>query len=143
MPTIERFEDLIAWQKGRALSQAIYRVTRQGEFVGDFSLRDQLRRAAVSVPSNIAEGFERAGNKEFIQFLSIAKGSAGEVRTQLYVALDAEYITVQDFHRLLRLATEVSNLINGLLTYLTCSELQGSKKKKSINVEHRTKTGTL
>jgi len=88
MARIERFEDIEAWKKGRDLRKVIYKCSRTGEFARDFALRDQIRRAAQSVTSNIAEGFERGGNREFIQFLSDAKGSCGEVRDQLYTALD-------------------------------------------------------
>ncbi len=92
MGTITRFEEIEAWQKARQLSAAIYKTTNAGIFSRDFGLRDQIRRAAVSVMSNIAEGFDRGGNKEFIQFLYIAKGSAAEIQAQLYVALDAGYM---------------------------------------------------
>ena len=85
---ISKFEELIAWQKSRELVTAIYKVTNGKEFSRDFGLRDQIQRAAVSIMSNIAEGFERAGRAEFHQFLVIAKGSCAEVRSQLYVALD-------------------------------------------------------
>ena len=88
MATFHRFEDIDAWQKARELTRAVYAASRSGSFSKDFALRDQIRRASISVMSNIAEGFERGGNKEFRQFLSTAKGSAGEVRAQRYVALD-------------------------------------------------------
>jgi four helix bundle protein len=116
MPTgrIERFEDLIAWQKARELSKNIYGVTKIGEFFKDFGLREQIRRASVSIMSNIAEGFERGGRSEFHQFLVIAKGSCAELRSQLYVALDAEYIDVGTFHSIDGLARETSRLIGGL-----------------------------
>ena len=92
MAKIEKFEDIEAWQKARGLSKAVYAVTGDGTFARDFGLRDQIRRAAVSVMSNIAEGFDRGGNRELTQFLYIAKGSAAEVQAQLYVALDAGYL---------------------------------------------------
>jgi four helix bundle protein len=98
---VRSFEDLVAWQVARELVREIYRETSSGNFARDFGLRDQIRRASVSVISNIAEGFERGGNKEFIQFLYHAKGSCGEVRTQLYVAWDLDYLTedaFQGFH---------------------------------------------
>ena len=85
---VRRFEDLIAWQKARDLTKRIYSLTQQGGFERDYGLRDQIRRAAVSVMSNLAEGFDRAGRSEFHQFLVIAKGSSAEVRSHLYVALD-------------------------------------------------------
>src|SRR3954464_15354441 len=100
MAKIERFEDLIAWQKARVLTREIYEATRLRAFSRDFGLMDQIRRASVSVMSNIAEGFERGRPGEFHQFLSTAKGSCGEVRSELYVALDAGYLTSQHFQSL-------------------------------------------
>ncbi len=111
---IDKFEDLIAWQKARELAKNIYRVTKIGEFLKDFGLRDQIRRASVSIMSNIAEGFERGGRSEFHQFLVIAKGSCAELRSQLYVALDVGYIDVETFQSLDGLAKEASRLIGGL-----------------------------
>src|SRR5580765_6931602 len=93
---VKQFEDLEVWQEARRLTQAIYRLTRVDRFSKDFALRDQIQRAAVSVMSNIAEGFERGGNQEFIQFLYVAKASCGEVRSQIYVALDQSYVPSQD-----------------------------------------------
>src|SRR5918911_616020 len=98
---IERFEDLLAWRRARALTAAIYRMTSDGSFAKDYGLRDQIRRAAVSIMSNIAEGFERGRPSEFHQFLSVAKGSCAELRSQLYVALDAGYINEERFKKLL------------------------------------------
>jgi four helix bundle protein len=95
MARIARFEAIGVWKKGRELRHAIYDCTRNGPFGKDFGLRDQIRRAAVSVTSNIAEGFERGGNKEFIQFLANSKGSCGELRDQLYAALDERYIATE------------------------------------------------
>src|SRR6266511_2737933 len=92
-----RFEDLVAWQKARALTASIYRATDSGNFARDFGLRDQVRRAAVSVMSNVAEGFERGKSAEFHQFLCIAKASCAEVRSQLYVALDVGHLNHQSF----------------------------------------------
>ena len=112
--TIERFEDFIAWQKARKLTAAIYKVTNEGDFVRDFGLKDQIRRAAVSSMSNIAEGFERGRSTEFHQFLSVAKASCAEVRAQLYVALDAGYLSTSVFDRLMAQATEVGLIIGGL-----------------------------
>ncbi len=108
------FEEILSWQKGRELVKEIYQLTNTGAFSKDFSLKDQIRRAAVSVISNIAEGHERNSNKEFLYFLNIAKGSAGEVRAQLYIALDLKYIGEEDFNRLFDLSREVSRLIFGL-----------------------------
>jgi four helix bundle protein len=111
---IERFEDIVAWQHGRALCRDIYLMTERQPFARDFALRDQIRKAAISVPSNIAEGFERFRLTEFHQFLSIAKGSAGELRTQLYIASDIGYIQEQTRATLLAKAEETSRKINAL-----------------------------
>ena len=130
MGKIERFEDIEAWGKARELTKEIYAKTATGEFGRDFGLRDQIRRAAVSVLSNIAEGFERGGNREFLQFLSQAKGSAGEIKAQLYVALDAGFITEEDFKRLYQETTKIGQLIGGFMKYLSESTLKGTKFKK-------------
>ena len=111
---IERFEDFIAWQKARKLTSNIYKVSNIGEFARDFGLKDQIRRAGVSVMSNIAEGFERGRPTEFHQFLSIAKGSCAELRSQLYVALDVGYVVCDDFRTLMSEAVEVGQIVGGL-----------------------------
>ena len=140
MASIEKFEDIEAWQKARELTREIYRITNQGFFSRDFGLRDQIRRAAVSIMSNIAEGcergsgqefkqegFGRGGNKEFIQFLSTAKGSASEVQAQLYVALDARYITQEQFRQLYDMAQSSGKLTGGFIRYLQKSDHKGVK----------------
>jgi len=119
MAKIEKFEDIEAWKKARELSKAIYALTGDGAFARDFGLRDQIRRAAVSIMSNIAEGFERGGDVEFRRFLAMAKGSAGEVKAQLYVALDAGMIDQATFDSLSKKATETGNLIGGFMKYLS------------------------
>lgn len=129
MTTIERFEDIEAWQLAREMTKAIYAISNDGAFARDFGLRDQIRRASVSIMSNIAEGFERGGDKEFFQFVSLAKGSSGEVRAQLYVALDAGYIDQQTFSQLSDIATQINRMLAGLMKYLRSSELKGSKYK--------------
>jgi four helix bundle protein len=129
MAKIERFEDLTSWQKAREMNQLIYTATRAGAFAKDFGLRDQIRRASISVMSNIAEGFERGGDKEFIQFLANAKGSCGEVRAQLYAALDEKYLAQAEFKELYDKSIEISRLISGLMRYLHHSDLKGSKFK--------------
>ncbi len=129
MAKIERFEDIEAWKKARELTKAIYEITAQGKLGADFPLKDQLRRAAISIMANIAEGFEREGNKEFRQFLAVAKGSAGEVKAQLYVALDAGLMTSEHFQELLALTNEISRLLGGFLKYLKGSDQRGSKFK--------------
>ena len=111
---IQRFEDLIAWQKARTFTANIYQQTRAGNFARDFGLRDQICRAAVSILSNIAEGFERGRPKEFFHFLSIAKASCAETRAQLYVAFDVGYLEVPVFEELLQQAEEVGRIIGGL-----------------------------
>jgi four helix bundle protein len=127
MASIKRFEDIESWKRARSFANDVYRITGIGKFSRDFPLRDQIRRAAISILSNIAEGFERGGDNEFLQFLSIAKGSCGEARAQLYVALDQNYITRSEFELLSSSANEVSQLIAGLMKYLRNSTLRGSK----------------
>jgi len=129
MTTIKRYEDIQGWQKARELTKFIYAVTKQKAFARDFGLKDQIRRAAVSAMSNIAEGFERGGRAEFIQFLSIAKSSAGEVQSQLYVALDQEYITPEQFDQGYKLCDETMHLIGGFIAYLKKSPIKGPKYK--------------
>ena len=129
MARLERFEDIDAWKEARELTKSVYQITSTGEFACDFGLRDQIRRAAVSVMSNIAEGFERGGDKEFLQFLSLAKGSCGEVRAQLYVALDQTYINDAQFQELVEKTVRINRLIAGLMKYLQTSDLRGSKYK--------------
>ncbi len=111
-PQIRRFEDLIAWQKARVLTT--YGLTRQGAFERDFGLKGQIQRASVSIMSNIAEGFERGGLNEFHQYLSTAKSSCAEVRSQLYVALDVGYVDQNRFQVIFGLAEEVARIIGGL-----------------------------
>ena len=127
MSTIQKFEDLKVWQKAREVNLHIYKLSNKGSFSKDFGLRDQIRRASVSIISNIAEGFERNGNKEFNQFLSIAKASAAEVRAQLYVAIDLEYISKEEFEEVVTKLIEVSKMLAGLMNYLKTTEIKGSK----------------
>lgn len=118
MAKIERFEDILAWQKARELVAAIYEICSDGRFAKDFGLRDQIRRAAVSIMLNIAEGFARKSNREFFQFLVIAHGSAAEVQAALYVALDQKYISQEHFENLYKMADETSKTIMGFAKYL-------------------------
>lgn len=127
MSTFRHFEEMEAWQKARELTRQVYQISGEGQFGRDFGLRDQIRRSCVSVMSNIAEGYERGGTKEFKQSLSIAKGSVGEVRIQLYVALDQEYIAEPDFERLSEKAKEISRMLSGLMSYLRKSGMKGTK----------------
>ena len=118
MSKFERFEDIEAWKEGCRLATRVYEITKEGNFSKDWGLKDQIQRAAVSIPSNISEGFERDSKQEFIRFLSIAKGSAGEVRTQLYIAKNLEYIDAKTFDELTDKAKYVSSLIANLIKYL-------------------------
>jgi four helix bundle protein len=129
MATFKTFEEIEAWKKARELTKRVYAVSGVGRFAKDFSLKDQIRRASVSIMSNIAEGFDRSGTGEFVQFLATAKGSTAEVKCQLYVALDQDYIDRRTFAELTSLAMETGNLIGGLMKYLRRSGLKGTKYK--------------
>lgn len=118
MATITKFEDIQAWQKAREVASAIYKLCKHGDLAIDFGLKDQIRRCAVSTQSNIAEGYGREGNKEFIYFLRVAKGSACEFRSQLYNLLDAEYIDQKTFDDLYKRSEETERLIGGFINYL-------------------------
>ena len=111
---VEKFEDLIVWQKAHELAIGIYGLTSREPFCRDFGLRDQIQRAAVSVMSNIAEGFERYSRPEFRQFLSVARGSVAEVRSQLYLARSLQYVDEEDFDRIYSLCKDISNLTGAL-----------------------------
>lgn len=117
--SIQRFEDIEAWMTARELTRVVYEMTSKGAFGRDFGLRDQIRRAAVSAMSNIAEGFESRTRTLFIDFLGRAKGSAGEVRSQAYVALDAKMIAEDQFNTIVQLAERCSRQITGFMTYLS------------------------
>ena len=129
MATIKSFKDIDAWQNARKLTEAIYSITKSETFSKDYVLIKQIRRAAISVMSNIAEGFERSGTGEFIQFLSIAKGSIGEVESQLYIAFDQGYITKDQFDKINKLISSTKKLIAGLMVYLRNSDIKGLKYK--------------
>lgn len=118
MATIRRFEDIQAWQKARELVREVYRVSVAGKFQRDYGLRDQIRRAAVSSMSNIAEGFARKTSRDFAHFLDVAKGSAVEVQSLFYVASDVGYVSSDEFRSLHELAEEVISLVSGFTTYL-------------------------
>ena len=111
---VSRFEELIAWQKARVLTREVYQATEQGAFARDFGLKDQIRRASVSIMSNLAEGYERGTRQEFHRFVTIAKASCAEVRTQLYIALDVGHLQEPQFQKLMNMADEVSRIIGGL-----------------------------
>ena len=119
---INRFEELEVWQFSRTLIKEIYKVTNEGQFKKDFALRDQMRRASISIMSNIAEGFERKTKNELIHFLFISKGSSGEVRSQLYVSLDLDYLTNKQFSELFELAEKVTRSLSGFIKYLNSTK---------------------
>lgn len=135
MATIEKFEDLLCWQKARLLTKEIYREFKSSKFKDlniqrDYGFCDQIQRASVSIMSNIAEGFERGTRQEFLNYLYIAKGSAGEVRAQLYVALDAGYLDEEKFKHLNDLVKQCSIIVSGLIRSLKVSEFKGIQYKK-------------
>ena len=129
MSTIKRFEEIKVWQEARELARLVYRVTRKGSFAKDYGLKDQIQRAAVSVGSNIAEGFARNGNKEFAKFLWIAKGSAAEVQSQLYTARDIGYVSDSDFDAVYSKAESCIVLIYRFLKSIRSSPLSGERYK--------------
>lgn len=126
MATVQRFEDLHCWQKARELTRSVYKEFKN---VNDYGFKDQIQRAAVSVMSNIAEGFERGTKQEFLNYLFIAKGSAGEVRAQLYVALDVGYLNIETFKYLNSFALECARLIASFIKGLKISEFKGHQFK--------------
>lgn len=130
MATVQRFEDLEVWKLARELALDIYNETLNFSFVKDFELLGQIRKSSGSAMDNIAEGFERGGKKEFIQFLGIAKGSAGEVRSQLYRALDRKHIIPEKFDFLVMKVILLSKKLSSLITYLKNSEFKGFKFKE-------------
>ena len=118
MTKIERFEDLQSWQKARELVRRIYELTGSGAFAKDFALRDQISRSSGSVMHNIAEGFDSGSHPEFVRFIKMARRSASEVQSQLYLALDLNYIASEELEVGYQLATETKKLINGMVSYL-------------------------
>lgn len=124
---MKRFEDMEVWQAARDLAQQIFVVINRESFSKDFKLRDQINASSGSIMDNIAEGFERDGNREFRQFLSIAKGSAGEVRSQLYRAFDRGYLTKSEFDELQLRVLSISKQLSGLMHYLNSSDIKGRK----------------
>ena len=129
MSTFRKFEDIDAWKLARTLANRIYDVTNGTNFSRDFGLRDQIRRASISIVSNIAEGFERDGDREFVQFLFVAKGSCGEVRAQLYLAHDRSYLSDEQFQEIYARAVLLNRTVAGLIKYLQNSKITGRKYK--------------
>lgn len=140
---IKRFEELDCWKKARALVNQIYVLSRKGGFEKDYGLKDQIQRAAVSAMSNIAEGFELGHNNEFIQFLYIAKGSAGEVISQPHIALDQNYISRKEFDQVYGMAIDVSKLIGAFILYLKGSTKRGKRYSNVLNTELWTRNWEL
>jgi four helix bundle protein len=130
MATITKFEDIIAWQKARVLCQRIFEYINRGDFARDFKLRDQINSSSGSVMDNIAEGFERDGKNEFRQFLSISKASCGEVQSQLYRALDRNYLSKEEFQSMYTECSQINKMIAKLMQYLNASEHRGNKFKE-------------
>jgi len=126
---VELFEDLEIWKEARLLCKLVSVVIRGDEFSKDFRLRDQIKASSESIMDNIAEGFEREGNREFIQFLTIAKGSCGECRSQAYRSFDYIYIDQAKLDELINKTVQLSKQISALISYLKSSELKGSKFK--------------
>ena len=134
MATVKRFEDLLVWQRASCLAAKLYRLSGAGVFAKDFGLRGQIQRAAVSIVSNVAEGFDRRSNSQFAQFLEIAAGSASEVRAQLYVALDVGYISKEQFDEVFSDVSEISGMLTNLMRYLkkTPNKLSNSQSRQKF-----------
>jgi four helix bundle protein len=132
MATIKRFEDIEAWQKARVLANEIYLLSETTKLSTDYRLKDQINASSGSTMDNIAEGFERGGKLEFINFLSIAKGSAGEVKSQLYRLLDRKYINDEKFANLYKLSDDIAHMIGAWISYLNKSGMKGTKFKDRV-----------
>ena len=131
MGTIKRFEDLEVWQKARSFAKVVYGTTKKGTFSRDFELRHQINRSAGSLMDNIVEGFERDGRQEFVQFLSIAKSSCGEARSQLYRAFDREHLSEEELNDLVDESVTLGKMLAGFINYLRHSGMRGTKFRNS------------
>ncbi len=136
MTTVKRFEDLHVWQSTREFVKLIYRVTNQEKFIGDFALKDQIRRAASSIMHNIAEGFGAGSDSEFIRFLGYARRSGTETQSQLYIALDEEYLSQDQFDDLYSRSTQILKQINSLIGYLDNSRKNNQKMIKENQADY-------
>lgn len=132
MATIKKFEDLAMWQKARILENRIFPLTEKGKLLKDYKLKDQINAAAGSCMDNIVEGFGRGSRLEFIQFLTIARGSAAEIQSQLYRCLDRKYFSQELFQELYDLAVEICKMITGFIEYLNKSTYKGQKFKGRV-----------
>lgn len=142
MGSIHKFEDLKIWQSSRELAHEVYDAILNNQNIKDYSLKDQINRSSGSIMDNIAEGFERNGNKEFRQFLSIAKASCSEVKSQLYRAKDRELINKLQFDDLYYRCDTISKMIHGFIKYLNTSDLKGSKYANDLEADYLTKKYT-
>ena len=133
LATITKFEELEVWQLARELAKEIFELFSNSEqFSRDYKLKDQINGSSGSVMDNIAEGFERGGKNEFVHFLSISKGSCGELRSQIYRALDRNYISESVFEKIKKEAEDISGMLQGLINYLNKSEIKGTKFKDRV-----------
>lgn len=132
MASFKRFEDIEAWKLAREISKEIYKVSGIGIFAGDFKLKNQARASSGSMMDNISEGFGRGGKNEFVQFLTIAKGSAEELKSQLYRSFDNEYISESVFENIYTKTDTYSKMLTGLISYLNQSEIKGQKFKDRV-----------
>jgi len=130
MATIQCFEDLKVWKMAREFSKEVFQITCYDKFSKDYKFKEQIRASSGSIMDNIAEGFERGGNKEFCQFLAIAKGSCGESRSQLHRSFDYQYIESEEYEILCQKSIEISKAIAAFMEYLNQSEIKGYKYKK-------------
>lgn len=132
MATFQKFEEIEAWQLAREISKEVYRLSATGLFARDFELKGQIRASSGSMMDNIAEGFDRGSKHEFVQFLTIGKGSAGELKSQLYRALDNQFISQIDFDELYEKADKYTKMTAGLISYLNKSDIKGLKFKDRV-----------
>ena len=139
MATIKRFEDIEAWQKARILAKEIFSISLETPLNKDYRLKDQINAASGSIMDNIAEGFERGGRLEFINFLTIAKASCAEVRSQIYRLVDRSYITTEKFDELYRLTDDNGNKLGAWIIYLNQSEHKGTKFKNRVTTTQNSK----
>ena len=135
MALVETFEEMFSWQKARILNKIIYQESNQSQFQQDFALKNQIRKSSISIMSNIAEGFERSSNKEFKYFLNVAKGSAGELRSQLYIANDLNYLENKIFNKCMALILEISRLISSFMESLDIAIINDQIKQNSKSIK--------